>query len=55
VCAKNDLHLARVIAFFKALMRRPYPTLVFDDEADAPPGYYHSSEDGGPRERAAIP
>ncbi|WP_456756995.1 Z1 domain-containing protein [Bradyrhizobium sp. USDA 4011] len=35
VCAKNDLHLSRVIAFLQSIDAPAYPTLVFDDEADA--------------------
>jgi hypothetical protein len=35
VCAKNDLHLSRVITFLQNIDAPAYPTLVFDDEADA--------------------
>jgi hypothetical protein len=35
VCAKNDLHLSRVLEFLQNIDAPAYPTLVFDDEADA--------------------
>jgi hypothetical protein len=35
VCAKNDLHLSRVLEFLQSIDAPAYPTLVFDDEADA--------------------
>lgn len=35
VCAKNDLHLSRVIAFLQLIDASAYPALVLDDEADA--------------------
>ena len=35
VCAKNDLHLGRIMAFLQQIDAPSYPTLIFDDEADA--------------------
>lgn len=35
VCAKNYLHLPKVLAFFSRVDAARYPCLVFDDEADA--------------------
>jgi hypothetical protein len=35
VCAKNDMHLGRIMAFLQQIDAPSYPTLIFDDEADA--------------------
>jgi hypothetical protein len=35
VCAKNDMHLGRIMAFLQQIDAPSYPAIIFDDEADA--------------------
>ncbi|MGJ5200523.1 Z1 domain-containing protein [Bradyrhizobium sp. HKCCYLRH1030] len=35
VSAKNDIHLGQIVAFLQEIDAPSYPTLIFDDEADA--------------------